>query len=135
MHVLFFLDLTSAFICMTTQHGGDDALIRPSAVTDEEEEPQIKTLDLACAPVTALLFLEPWNILLAAQGPNLKLFNVSQDNESDGSSSLKHVLKLFSFQRIHGIVRCAPDQQDERHEKLLVFGGKEIAIIECDRDK
>lgn len=83
---------------------------------------------LPCAPVTALEFLPSSSLLIAAEGPYLKLFDVYRPNGAVSE------LKLWSFQRIHGIVRFPCDANTTK-ERLLVFGGKLAAIVLCDREK
>lgn len=83
---------------------------------------------LACAPVTALQFLSPSNLLVAAQGPYLKLYDVYQPQKVLART------KLWSFQRIHGIVRY-PHTSPNSRERFLVFGGKHAAIVHCDREE
>lgn len=86
---------------------------------------------LACAPVTALCFLNPLPFLLAGQGSHLKLFKVGLREDSP---SCVHELKVWNFQRIHGIVRHRWNDEAVS-EQLLVFGGKKVAIVEHDRSK
>lgn len=106
-----------------------DAVASTSTATSSNalSRPSITSKCLACAPVTALEFLSPSKYLLAAQGPWLKLYDVSSPKKPMTE------LKLWSFQRIHGIVRFRNGVTPR--ERLIVFGGKQVAIVEVDQEK
>lgn len=102
--------------------------VASASTSDDASRTTITSLCLPCAPVTALEFLSPSRLLVAAQGPALKLFDNHRPNDP-----LCEV-ELWSFQRIHGIVRY-PCDSDSTQERLLVFGGKHAALVRCDREQ
>lgn len=109
-----------------------DASSSTASTSASPDKVSITSKCLACAPVTALQILSPphSNLLLAAQGPSLKLYDVHHPKKTISE------LKLWSFQRIHGIVPSdTVDDGNETEERLIVFGGKHVAIILHDREK
>lgn len=101
--------------------------VASASTSDDASKTIITSLCLPCAPVTALEFLSPSKLLVAAQGPALKLFDIQRPNDP-----LSEV-ELWSFQRIHGIVRY-PYDGNSTQERLLVFGGKHAALVHGDRE-
>lgn len=118
--------------CMIASANNADVPSTGASTSNSLDKVSITSKCLACAPVTALHFLSSSsNLLLAAQGPLLKLYDVHIPKRPITE------LKLWSFQRIHAIVRGISRQDDgmEAVERLIVFGGKQVAIVSHDREK
>lgn len=79
--------------------------------------------NLVCAPITALCFAAP-TLLLAAQGPYLKLFRISGKVDA-----LLYELPVLVTHRIHVLIH------DEESNRVLIAGGKEVALVAIDITK
>ena len=85
---------------------------------------RLTSLNLVCAPVTALIFLDSSH-LLVAQGPFLKLYEVRP------KETITKPVTTFRALRSRRIYVLLKHELGDK-VRLLVAGGKEVALVDFD---